>query len=64
MRNFFRQYGIRYFIWEYNGFGMKQAAQYGGIQRKFIQTLTDMLTTGKTLYNDGNTVVFDIGPAG
>jgi hypothetical protein len=61
MRRFFRRLGIRYFIWEYAGYGMKPQALYGGIQRKFIQTLTELLPASRTLYNDGGTVVFDIG---
>jgi len=62
MRHFFRQLGIRYFIWEYKGYAVKSEAKLGGIQRRFIKSLTELLPVSKVLYNDGNTVVFDIGP--
>ncbi len=60
--DFSRQRGIRYFIWEYQGYGIKPEAQLGGLQRNFIQILTELLPASKILYNDGNTIVFDIGP--
>jgi len=62
MRQFFHQFGIRYFIWEYKGYGMKTQAKLGGLQRKFIKSLTDLLPASRVLYNDGGTIVFDIGP--
>jgi hypothetical protein len=61
MRRYFRQRGIRYFMWEYNGYGMKSQARYGGFQRKFIKVLTDFLSGSRILYNDGGIIVFDIG---
>jgi len=62
MRQFFHQLGIRYFIWEYKGFGMKTQTNFGGLQRNFIKSLTDLLPESRVLYNDGGTIVFDIGP--
>jgi len=62
MLQFFHRLGIRYFIWEYKGYGMKTQAKLGGLQRKFIKSLTDFLPVSRVLYNDGGTIVFDIGP--
>jgi len=62
MRRYFQQRGIRYFIWEYQGYGVKPEAQLAGLQRSFIEVLTELLPTSKILYNDGGIIAFDIGP--
>jgi len=61
MQRFFRQRGIRYFIWEYKGYGMKPEEQLGGVQRKFIEVLVNFLPESRVLYNDGSVIAFDIG---
>jgi hypothetical protein len=60
MRRFFQQRGIRYFIWEYQGYGIKPQAQLKGLQREFIRILTEMIPASRILYNDGSTIVFEI----
>ena len=63
IRRFLQEEGIRYVVWEYQGYGMKAASQQGNLQIKFMQCLAAMMLTSKTLYNDGEIVVFDIGLA-
>ena len=60
MRRFFQKLGIRYIMWQYQGYGMKPPTQYGDLQRKIIEVLSDLVPASRILFNDGEIIVFDI----
>jgi hypothetical protein len=64
MRDFFRQFGIRYIIWDYNGYGMKKPAHMGSVQNKLVRILEGLIASSDVLYNNGVITVIDIGRNG
>jgi hypothetical protein len=64
MREFLHQFGIRYIIWDYNGYGMKKPAHMGSLQNKLVWILRQLIASSRVLYNNGVIAVFDIGPLG
>lgn len=61
MREYFRQLGIRYIIWSYNGLGVRNPAEMGSLQNRFLGILKGLIPNSKVLFNDGAIIVYDIG---
>jgi hypothetical protein len=74
LARYFKKNGIRYIMWEYRGYGMKNKAQLENmlhspypIYRRmadrnlyFTNMLVSMMTGGSFLYNQNGTVLFDL----
>jgi hypothetical protein len=61
LTEYFRQFGIRYIIWQYQGFGMKWSVKSGKPPSQFITILDGILLSSKTVHDDGMIVLSDIG---
>jgi hypothetical protein len=61
MAEYFRQFGIRYIIWDYNNYGMKKPNEMGNLQNNLIEILQGLVLKGKVLLNGEGIIVFDIG---